>query len=306
MLSPELSVAIEEWSAHLRGIDNRSEHTISAYQSDTREFLLFIMQHKAEFSGMKMLKSLSISDMRAWMASERLRGLGARSLARKLSSAKSFLRWISRREAFDASAALAVRAPKTPERLPRPVAPDAARELLALAEAQHETPWVAARDVAVLTLLYGCGLRISEALSLTGKDLPPGPALRITGKGSKERIIPVIPPARQAIEDYARLCPFELGPNEPLFRGVRGGALSPRIIQKLMQSLRLQLGLPASATPHALRHAFATHLLGAGGDLRAIQDLLGHASLATTQIYTGIDNARLLDVYEAAHPKARA
>jgi integrase/recombinase XerC len=186
--------------------------------------------------------------------------------------------------------------------LPRPLSPDAARDVIETIDYQTDTPWIAARDQAVITLLYGCGLRISEALGLEGRDLPISDVLRITGKGGKERIVPVIAPVRAAIAHYAKLCPHDLTPHTPLFRGVRGGKLNPRMVQKVIERVRLQLGLPASATPHAMRHSFATHLLNAGGDLRAIQELLGHASLSTTQAYTAVDTARLMEVYSQSHP----
>ena len=242
--------------------------------------------------------------MRAWMAHERGRGVGARSLARALSAVKSFYRWLSDREGFEATAVLSARAPKFQKKLPRPLAPDAARAMIDTVELQAREPWVAARDTAVITLLYGCGLRISEALSLTCDDAPLPPTLVIRGKGGKERIVPVIDPARSAVDAYLAACPFPADAGAPLFRGVRGGALSPRAVQKVMERARLQLGLPATATPHALRHSFATHLLGAGGDLRAIQELLGHASLSTTQAYTAVDTARLMEVYDRAHPRS--
>ena len=199
---------------------------------------------------------------------------------------------------------LSTKAPKFQNKLPRPLAEEAAQDLLTTVESQSLTPWIAARDTAVITLLYACGLRISEALALTGADAPLGTSLRITGKGGKERIVPVIDVARTAVDVYCRACPYDLDPSSPLFRGTRGGALNPRIIQKTMQNVRLQLGLPPSATPHALRHSFATHLLSAGGDLRSIQELLGHANLSTTQAYTGVDTARLMEVYSQTHPKA--
>jgi integrase/recombinase XerC len=241
--------------------------------------------------------------MRAWMAHERGRGVSARSLARALSAVKGFARWGAEREGFDPTAILATRAPKFRRKLPRPLEEAAARTLIETVDLQPREPWVAARDTAVITLLYGCGLRISEALSLTGAVLPLGAGLRIRGKGGKERMVPVIAPAQRAVARYARLCPHDLA-SGPLFRGVRGGALNPRLVQRVMEAVRLQLGLPATATPHALRHSFATHLLGAGGDLRAIQELLGHASLSTTQAYTAVDTARLMEVYDAAHPRA--
>ena len=242
--------------------------------------------------------------MRSWMASERGRDVGARSLARKLSAVKSFYRWLSEREGFEPTAVLATRSPRFQRKLPRPLSPEAAQEVLETVEMQHDTPWISARDQAVVTLLYGCGLRISEALGLCGRDLPLEDVLRIIGKGGKERVVPVMPAVRQAMAHYVDLCPHPQGDDLPVFRGQRGGKLNPRLVQKLIENVRLQLGLPASATPHAMRHSFATHLLNAGGDLRAIQELLGHASLSTTQAYTAVDTARLMEVYQAAHPKA--
>lgn len=260
--------------------------------------------HKGGPQGLGAVAEIRVSDMRAWMANIRNDGISARSLARKLSAVKSFYRWLAEREGFEATAVLSTRAPKFNRKLPRPLAPDAAKAVLDTVELQSENPWVSARDVAVVTLLYGCGLRISEALGLDGSNAPLPQVLRISGKGGKERIVPVLPAAQQAVDKYVELCPFEQSADKPLFRGVRGGALNPRLIQGVMARTRAQLGLPSSATPHALRHSFATHLLEAGGDLRAIQELLGHASLSTTQAYTAVDTAHLMDVYNRAHPKA--
>ena len=237
------------------------------------------------------------------MARERADGLSPRSLARALSAVRSFAGWMAERDEIDVTAILAARAPKYTRKLPRPLTVEAADAMLETASLQHQTPWVAARDVAVMTLLWGCGLRISEALGLDAGQAPLPQSLRITGKGNKERIVPVIDAARDAVEDYRAICPHAPTPGTPLFRGVRGGALNPRLVAKTMERARMQLGLPATATPHALRHSFATHLLEAGGDLRAIQELLGHASLSTTQAYTGVDTARLMAVYEKAHPR---
>jgi len=242
--------------------------------------------------------------MRSWMAQARSNGTAARSLARKLSAVKSFYKWLAAREGFEPTAVLSTRSPKFQKKLPRPLAEDAARAMIDTVDVQSTKDWVAARDVAVVTILYGCGLRISEALSLKGKDAPLPRVLRIVGKGGKERVVPVLDAARQAVDAYLALCPHPLEPHSPLFRGVRGGALNPRSIQLAMASARMQLGLPATATPHAMRHSFATHLLSAGGDLRAIQELLGHASLSTTQSYTAVDTARLMEVYDRTHPKA--
>lgn len=305
MISPAARDALQGWLDAQKALKGASDNTLEAYGRDVGGFLAFVTEHKGEAQGLAPLARVGVADMRSWMAFTRGKDVGARSLARKLSAVKSFYRWLSEREGFDATAVLSARAPKFQRKLPRPLAPDAAQDLIETLEMQSENPWVAARDQAVVTLLYGCGLRISEALGLRADVLPMAEALRITGKGGKERIVPVIAPARAAVEQYVRLCPHDLTPDRPLFRGVRGGALSPRAVQKVTQAARTQLGLPASATPHAMRHSFATHLLNAGGDLRAIQELLGHASLSTTQAYTAVDSARLMDVYRNAHPKGR-
>ena len=304
LISPACRDALQHWLDSLGALASRSENTLNAYCGDVTEFLSFMTLHHSEQQGLAALERISVSDMRAWMASQRSSDIGARSLARKLSAVKSFYRWLAERKGFEPTAVLSTRAPKFTEKLPRPLTEDAARTMIGTVEMQSNSDWVAARDVAVVTLLYGCGLRISEALSLTGVDAPLPEILRIMGKGDKERIVPVIPVARLAVDCYLRLCPHPQSPQAPLFRGVRGGALNPRAIQGVMAKARMQLGLPATATPHAMRHSFATHLLSAGGDLRTIQELLGHASLSTTQTYTAVDTAHLMEVYNRAHPKA--
>jgi integrase/recombinase XerC len=304
LISPACRDALQHWLEGLAALGSASANTITAYQGDVTGFLTFMTSHTGGPQGLGALAQISTADMRAWMASERSAGTGSRSLARKLSSVKSFYRWLATREGFEPTAVLAVRAPKFQKKLPRPLAQDAARAVIETVELQSTSDWVAARDVAVVTLLYGCGLRISEALSLTGGDAPLPQVLRIKGKGEKERVVPVIAAARDAVNRYLDLSPHPQMQDAPLFRGQRGGALNPRQIQGVMARTRAQLGLPASATPHALRHSFATHLLEAGGDLRAIQELLGHASLSTTQAYTAVDTAHLMEVYNRAHPKA--
>ncbi|MEM1073917.1 MAG: tyrosine recombinase XerC [Pseudomonadota bacterium] len=304
LISPAAGDALQRWLQHMRAIKGAAPNTLTAYQGDVVEFLSFMTAHKAEPQGLRALTRISVTDMRAWMAQIRSTGVSARSLARKLSAVKAFYAWLAEREGFEPTAVLSTRAPKFQKKLPRPLAEDAARDLIDAIEFQSDVPWVAARDVAVVTLLWGCGLRISEALGLTGADVPLQATLRIHGKGGKERLVPVLPASRQAVDSYMEICPFSPAADAPLFRGVRGGALSPAAIQKVMARARMQLGLPASATPHAMRHSFATHLLNAGGDLRAIQELLGHASLSTTQAYTAVDTARLMEVYERTHPKA--
>ncbi|MCC5969878.1 MAG: tyrosine recombinase XerC [Pararhodobacter sp.] len=306
-ISPALRQALSDWLAGLRGLDDASPHTIEAYRGDVVGFLDFLAHHHDGAAGMAQMRAVTQTDLRAWMAQARARGRAARSVARGLSALKSFARWLAEREpGFEPTVFLAAKGPRFSRPLPRPLSEADARAVLDCVSDDKDSDWQRARDVAVITLLYGCGLRISEALALTGRNFPLGDSLRIRGKGGKERLVPVIPAAARAVAAYARLCPYELAPDAPLFRGARGGALSARQIALAMEGVRLRLGLPASATPHALRHSFATHLLGAGGDLRVIQELLGHASLATTQIYTGVDSARLMDVYRAAHPRARA
>ncbi|MCF3593157.1 tyrosine recombinase XerC [Rhodobacteraceae bacterium LMO-12] len=304
LISPAARDAMQSWLEGQKALNGASANTIDAYSRDVGDFLSFITAHKGEAQGIAPLMRLTVSDMRAWMAHTRGTGVGPRSLARKLSAVKSFFRWLSEREGAEISAVLAARSPKFQRKLPRPLSEDAAQEMIETVEFQHENPWIAARDTAVVTLLYGCGLRISEALSLNGEDTPLPSVLRIIGKGGKERVIPVIAVVREAVEAYLALCPWPTEPDQPLFRGLRGGRLSPRSVQMVMARARAQLGLPASATPHAMRHSFATHLLSAGGDLRTIQELLGHASLSTTQAYTAVDQARLMEVYDKAHPKA--
>ena len=295
---------LERWLTTLAALRGVSDNTIEAYRRDVSGFLGFLAGHFGGPQGLAALGRVKITDMRAWMAHERHRGVGARSLARELSAVKSFYRWLNEVENVEATSVLATRTPKFKAQLPRPVARDAARELLDTVELQSAEGWVGARDTAVVTLLYGCGLRISEALALNFSDTPLPESLMIRGKGDKDRVVPVIPAARAAVADYLRQCPFAMQPDTPLFLGVRGKRLNPRAIQKVMEKTRMQLGLPATATPHALRHSFATHLLEAGGDLRAIQELLGHASLSTTQAYTALDQVRLMEVYRKAHPKA--
>lgn len=303
-ISPALRDALSGWLDALRGLSDASPHTLSAYAGDVSGFLDFLARHRGGGEGMAQLRGTTQSDLRAWMADLRARGLGSRSVSRALSALRSFARHLAERHPdFAPDVFLSARAPKFRAGLPRPLSPDDAR---AVTEdiGLGAPDWQQARDAAVTTLLYGCGLRISEALSLTGREASPGASLRIIGKGGKERVVPVIPAAARAVARYVRLCPYELGAEAPLFRGARGGPLNPRLVARAMEQVRLRLGLPASATPHALRHSFATHLLAAGGDLRAIQELLGHARLATTQVYTGVDATRLMEAYRAAHPRA--
>jgi integrase/recombinase XerC len=286
-----MGAALSQWLQQLAALEGAAENTVEAYRRDVARYLKFLANHRGGADGLATLAATSQSDLRAWMADERGRGLSARSLA-------------ADRTSTDATTVLSARGPKFRRKLPRPLSEDGAAAILTEIGEGARDDWISARDIAIATLLYGLGLRISEALSLTGADHPLPQTLRITGKGGKTRIVPVIPAAAKAVAAYVALCPFELAPDAPLFRGARGGPVNPRLIQSAMERARLRLGLPATATPHALRHSFATHLLSAGGDLRAIQELLGHASLSTTQAYTAVDAARLMEVYEKAHPRA--
>jgi integrase/recombinase XerC len=301
--APAMSARMEAWLTAMAALDDAAPATIVAYRASVAGFLGFMAQYLEE-SDPAALRRLDVTTMRAWMAHERGRGLSARSLARALTAVKTFYRWWSDRDGFDATPVLSTRTPRYRRKLPRPLDEAAARAVMDTVELQSLEGWIGARDTAVVTLLYGCGLRISEALGLTGADAPLPDMLRITGKGNKQRLVPVLPVARRAVETYRRLCPYDLPPAGPLFRGARGGALAAGLVQKAMRGTRMQLGLPATATPHALRHSFATHLLNRGGDLRSIQELLGHASLSTTEAYTSVDTARLMEVYDRAHPRA--
>jgi integrase/recombinase XerC len=290
------------WQRDLGAVRRLAAKTLEAYARDLGQFLGFLAGHTGGPVSAATLKGLRPADVRAFMAKRRSDELSSRSLARSLSAIKSFFRFLEREGVVSTEALNVVRAPKQPKSLPKPLTVGEAKAAIATTGALEDRPWVAARDIAVLSLCYGAGLRIAEALSLCRADLD-GESLRVTGKGSKTRMVPLIPAVRASIEAYLALCPFPLTASQPLFRGVRGGVLSPRLIQLRVAQLRGALGLPPSATPHALRHSFATHLLGRGGDLRAIQELLGHASLSTTQIYTGVDTERLLESYRAAHPR---
>ncbi len=314
MAHPELegprltaSEALAAWLAHLAHERRLSPRTLEAYGHIGRLYLVFLERHRGEPQTLADLGAVTAAEVRAHLA-ERRSGdhpLNARSLGQTLSAIRTFHGFLDRRCATPAPQLALVRGPRVKPSLPRPVSADQARGMLHEPAADTDAePWEAARDTAVLSLLYGCGLRISEALSLIRADAPLPETLRILGKGSKTRMIPVLPAVRAAVETYLALQPFPAVSHDPLFRARRGGPLSARHVQATVQRLRGRLGLPASATPHALRHSFATHLLGAGADLRSIQELLGHASLSTTQKYTAVDAAHLLGAYAAAHPRA--
>ncbi|MBI2260338.1 MAG: tyrosine recombinase XerC [Caulobacterales bacterium] len=309
MAHPQLTAdeAFAAWLEHLAHERRLSPRTLEAYGHIGRQYLAFLQRHRGEAQHIADLGTVTPAELRAHLAERRAgdRPLNARSISQTLSAIRTFHAFLDRRCGVTAPQLALVRGPRIKASLPRPVTEDQARGLMREPDADTDAePWEAARDRAVLTLLYGCGLRISEGLSLTRADAPLPEALRITGKGGKTRLAPVLPAVRAAVDAYLALLPFPLAPSDALFRARRGGPLSPRHVQATVQRLRGRLGLPASATPHALRHSFATHLLGAGADLRSIQELLGHASLSTTQKYTAVDAARLLDAYASAHPRA--
>ncbi|SCZ38651.1 tyrosine recombinase XerC [Afifella marina] len=305
-LAPDLAALLQRWLSYLRDERRLSPKTLEAYERDLSQLAQFLTKHLGAPPGIADIAALTPADIRAFLAARRASGAGSRSLARQLAACRSLARFCARHDIPTTSAFEAVRSPKQKNSLPKALSVTDTLTLTDAADTLTEEPWLAARDRAVLLLLYGSGLRISEALGIARADAPVGgrDTLRVTGKGGKTRIVPVLPKVSEAIEAYIRLCPYLLAPSEPLFRGAKGGALSARIIQKLVERLRSALGLEPTVTPHALRHSFATHLLGDGGDLRTIQELLGHASLSTTQVYTNVDAARLLDIYAKAHPRA--
>jgi integrase/recombinase XerC len=306
----DLAAAAQAWMAHIAGERRLSAHSIEAYRRDVRQFIAFLAEYQGARPDLAAIEALTSGDVRAFMARRRRDEIGNRSLLRQLAGLRSFVRFTEREGLAKTMAFSTVRTPKLPRTLPKPLSPSLACETVSGEGFADETraAWTVARDTAVLALLYGAGLRISEALAVQRRDAPVGALehLTITGKGQKMRQVPVIEPVRLAIAHYLDLCPFPLAAEGPLFIGLRRGPLSPRIIQLAIERLRGALGLPASATPHALRHSFATHLLSRGGDLRTIQELLGHASLSTTQIYTAVDSSRLLEAYRANHPRAKA
>jgi len=304
--APDTLKAVERWRRHIGGERRLADKTVEAYSRDVEQFLTFLTPHLGEPPKLSDIAALGTADLRAFMASRRNGGVGSRTLARGLAGIRSLIHFLEKDDRANSAAFRAIRAPRQARTLPKPLQPEAALRVTALENALDEEPWIAARNTAILALLYGSGLRISEALSLTRGEAPRGPhdALRVTGKGSKERIVPVLPAVAAAITHYLDTCPYSPGPAAPLFLGARGERLNPRMVQRAMAKLRGSLGLPPSATPHALRHSFATHLLSNGGDLRTIQELLGHASLSTTQIYTEVDTARLIDAFSKAHPRA--
>lgn len=296
---------LADWLQWLRDERRSSAHTVDAYVRDLSAFISFIAGHRGGPPSLADLEGLAARDFRAWLARRASAGLSRNSTARALSVVRGFFLWLERNERGRNHAIRTVRTPKQPQAVPKPLDESDAVAAVTDIGALASEPWIAARDIAILTLLYGCGLRISEALGLTLREVPQGDSIVVLGKGGKQRMVPVLPVVRDAIGAYLGLCPHPMETDGPLFLGARGGPLSPRIVQLQMQKLRGWLGLPETATPHALRHSFATHLLAGGGDLRSIQELLGHVSLSTTQRYTAVDTEKLLREYKATHPRAR-
>ena len=302
----DVAAQIETWLSYIGAERRMSPKTVEAYRRDVHQFLAFLTEHLGRKPTLAGLGRLGPPDVRAFLAARRSDGIGGRSLMRTLAGLRSFGRYLERNGTGKVGALAAVRSPKVAKTLPKPLSPSAAKQMTEtdLRAGEEREPWVLARDAAVLALLYGSGLRIFEALGLQRKDIDQADVITVLGKGGKQRMVPVLPVVSRLIADYLESCPHDLPAKGPLFVGVRGGPLSPRIVQLAMARLRGALGLPDSATPHALRHSFATHLLARGGDLRAIQELLGHASLSTTQIYTAVDAERLMEVYRNTHPRA--
>ncbi|MFP6711983.1 MAG: tyrosine recombinase XerC [Rhodospirillales bacterium] len=302
---PAVLKAIEDWQIWMTVEKNCSAHTLDAYGRDLSAFFRYLSGHLGFAPGLSDLESLTTADFRGYLAKRHNDGLSRSSTARAVSTLRNFFRFLDRGELVHNAAIKAVKTPKLPRSIPKPLSEVEAKEALLTIGELHDTPWIAARDMAILTLLYGCGLRISEALNLNLEDVPDRDSMVITGKGNKQRVVPVLPIVAEAIQYYVNLYPKHLKKSGPLFVGAQGKRLNPGVVQRQVRKLRALMGLSATATPHALRHSFATHLLAGGGDLRTIQELLGHESLSTTQRYTEVDQARLIEVYRDSHPRAR-
>ena len=302
---PSLKTAIQDWFQWMTDERRASAHTVHSYARDLTAFLKFLTDHLGEPPTQDHLQTLTAADIRAFQAHRSREGLARSSLARGLSTLRNFFKFLDRTGRVSNPAVKAIKSPRLPQAVPKALNSPDALDAVKTAGELHDEPWLAARDTALLLLLYGCGLRLGEALALNGTDVPKGDVLRVTGKGNKQRQVPVLPVVHEAIAAYRAACPFPTGTDDPLFVGKRGKRLNPGVVQRQVRRLRALLGLPDSVTPHALRHSFATHLLAEGGDLRTIQELLGHSSLSTTQRYTAVDEARLKRVYDEAHPRAK-
>ena len=301
----DLVEAVKAWQLWLGAERRCSDHTLDAYGRDLSNFFAFQAQHQGQLPDLAVLAQIGTNDVRAWLAARTAEGLARSSLARSMSTLRNFFHYLDRNELVHNPVIAKVKGPRPPHSIPKALSQDETLDALKQAAIMYDDPWLAARDVALFTLLYGCGLRLGEALSMNGSDIPKSATMVITGKGRKQRLVPVLPIVRDSIADYLAQCPYVIGPTDPLFIGARGDRLNPGVVQRQMRRLRPHLGLPDTATPHALRHSFATHLLAGGGDLRTIQELLGHASLSTTQRYTSVDAAALLRVHQKAHPRAK-
>jgi integrase/recombinase XerC len=309
-LEPALAAAIEEWTIWLTHERRASPHSVAAYRRDLASFLRFLTDHRGHAPGLDDLRGIERGDFRGWLARSSERGLAAASNARAISALKSLFRFLAKRGLVENAALGTLRPPRLPRPVPKALSAAEAQDVVDEAGIYASSPWIALRDRALFMLLYGAGLRIAEALSLNRGDLPSGAAramteLVVTGKGSKQRRVPLLPEIRTALAEYAAACPFGASKDDPLFVGARGDRLVARVAQRELARLRALLGLPDNATPHALRHSFATHLLAGGGDLRTIQELLGHSSLSTTQRYTDVDSTALMKLYGEAHPRAK-
>nr|WP_041797044.1 tyrosine recombinase XerC [Pararhodospirillum photometricum] len=302
---PDLARVLADWLGWMGRERRASPHTLLAYARDLAAFLAFLRDYRGEEVSLGVLAALDAADFRAYLTARTNEGLSRPSLARALSALRNLFRWLDREDHIHNAALDSLRTPKLPQAVPKALSEEEAAETLAATRDLQDEPWVAKRDLALFTLLYGCGLRLGEALDLDRGDWPRGEVLRILGKGRKERLVPLLPVVSEALDDYLEACPFPGGPGTPLFLGQRGARLNPGVVQRQMRRLRALLGLPESATPHALRHSFATHLLAHGGDLRTIQELLGHASLSTTQRYTKVDSVGLARLHRETHPRAR-
>ena len=302
--APDLAQAVVSWRDWLSSERRASAHTLDGYGRDISAFLAFLVNHLGREPDVPDLSDLKPADFRAFLSARRMEGLSSSSMARTMSSLRSLYRHLDRRGLAHNPALHAIRAPKPPRSVPKALSEDEALDALSAAADIAIKPWMAARDVALFSLLYGCGLRLGEALAMNVGDIPTGPTMTIMGKGRKQRLTPVLPIVTESIRDYLQQNPFSKDPDQPLFVGARGKRLNPGVVQRQMRRLRALLGLPDTATPHALRHSFATHLLAGGGDLRTIQELLGHSSLSTTQRYTEVDSAKLIEIYQKSHPRA--
>ena len=304
-LADDVIDALERWRSWLQDEKRLAANTVESYNFDLQNLFLFLNLHRGSQVNLTLLATLTLTDFRAWLAHNAAENIGAASRARAVAGVRNFFRWLDRSGQMHNPAIELLKVPKTARRLPRPVTEKQAQDIVSLAADCLQDSWIGLRDEALFTILYGAGLRISEALNLTRSDILRHDRITVTGKGNKERNVPLLPIVRSAVEKYIAACPYALKDNTPIFVGMRGDKLNPAVAERSLRSLRRQLGLPDSVTPHALRHSFATHLLASGADLRSLQELLGHSSLSTTQLYTKVDAQQLSNIYRAAHPRAK-